>query len=556
MTETSDELLFVPLGGLGEIGMNLALYGFGRKGATKWLMVDCGVGFAGPELAGIDLVVPDTSFIEKMPQDLVGLVVTHAHEDHIGAILELWPRLGCKVYASRFAATLLEAKRAAEPNAPTVPVTIVAQGERVALAPFDVELVAVAHSIPESSALAIRTPLGTVIHSGDWKIDPEPGIGKPTDAKRLAEIGAEGVLAVVSDSTNILREGFSPSEGEVGRTLLRLMAEARGLVVVTTFASNVARMRAVATAAAAAGRVVVTVGRSMERVALVARECGYLDGIEEFRSAEALAHLDRDKMVVLATGSQGESRAAIARLSEGEHPLLTLARGDLVIFSSRTIPGNERDVGRIINNFIRGGVSVVTDRTALVHASGHPRRGEVAEYYAWTKPKIVVPAHGEELHLAEHAAFAKGLGIEHVLKARNGMVVKLAPGQPGSVAEVQSGRFCKDGTALLPVTDEALRVRKRLADSGIVTIALAVTSKGELAGVPDVMTAGMPARTRAGAAMDAVVDEALFQTFDGLPRSRRRDADVVSTAVEKAVRNAVASAWGKRPTVHVLVVEV
>ncbi len=556
MTETSDELLFVPLGGLGEIGMNLALYGFGRKGATKWLMVDCGIGFAGPELAGVDLVVPDTSFIERMPQDLVGLVVTHAHEDHIGAILDLWPRFGCKVYATRFAATLLEAKRVGEPNAPDVPVTIVAQGARLELAPFDVELVAVAHSIPESCALAIRTPLGTVIHSGDWKIDPDPGLGKETDAKRLAEIGAEGVLALVSDSTNILREGFSPSEGEVGRTLQKLVAEAPGLVVVTTFASNVARMRAVATAAAAAGRVVVAVGRSMERIASVARECGYLDGIDEFRSADALAHNDRDKMLVLATGSQGESRAAIARLSEGEHPLLTLARGDLVIFSSRTIPGNERDVGRIINNFIRAGVSVITDRTALVHASGHPRRGEVAEYYSWTKPRIVVPAHGEELHLAEHAAFAKGIGIEHVVKARNGTIVKLAPGQPGVVAEVQSGRFCKDGTALLPATDESLRVRKRLAESGIVTIALAVTAKGELAGVPDVMTAGMPARTRAGTTMDAVVDEALFQTFDGLPRQKRRDADVVSTAVEKAVRNAVASAWGKRPTVHVLVVEV
>jgi ribonuclease J len=556
MTEASDELFFVPLGGLGEIGMNLALYGFGRKGATKWLMVDCGIGFAGPDLAGIDLVVPDTTFIEKMPQDLVGLVVTHAHEDHIGAILELWPRLGCRVYATGFAAALLEAKRAGEPGAPDVPVTIVQQGTRLTLDLFEVEFVAVAHSIPEACALAIRTPLGTVIHSGDWKIDPEPGLGKQTDAKRLSEIGAEGVLALVSDSTNIMREGFSPSEGEVGRTLQRLVAEARGLVVITTFASNVARMRAVAEAAKAAGRVVVAVGRSMERVALVARECGYLDGVDDFYSGEAMAHKDRDKMVVLATGSQGESRAAIGRLSEGDHPLLALARGDLVIFSSRTIPGNERDVGRIINNFVRAGISVVTDRTALVHASGHPRRGEVAEYYSWTKPRIVVPAHGEDIHLAEHAAFATGLGIEQVVKARNGTIVKLAPGQPGIVAEVQTGRLCKDGTALLPVTDEALRVRKKLAESGIVTIALAVTAKGDLAGVPDVMTAGMPARTRAGATMDAVVDEALFRTFDGLPRQKRRDADVVSNALEKAVRNAVASAWGKRPTVHVLVVEV
>jgi ribonuclease J len=556
MTAAPDELLFVPLGGIGEIGMNLALYGFGPAGATKWLMVDCGMGFAGPELAGVDLVVPDTSFIEKLAANLVGLVATHSHEDHIGAILDLWPRLGCVVFATRFTAGMLESKRVGDPAAPDVPVTIVAQGARLALGPFDVELVAVAHSIPEACALAIRSPLGTVIHTGDWKIDPEPGLGKPTDSRRLAEIGAEGVLAVVSDSTNILRDGFSPSEGEVGRTLHKLVSEARGLVVITTFASNVARMRAVAAAAKAAGRVVVAVGRSMERVAAVARDCGYLDDVEEFLSPDAMAHHDRDKVVVLATGSQGESRAAIARISEGDHPLLTIARGDLVIFSSRTIPGNERDVGRIINNFIRGGVTVVTDRTALVHASGHPRRGEVAEYYGWTQPRIVVPAHGEDLHLAEHAAFAQGLGIAQVVKARNGTMVRLAPGQPGIVAEVPSGRLCKDGTALVLTTDEAIRVRKKLADSGIVTIALAVTAKGELAGVPDVMIAGMPARTRAGVAMDKVVDQALFQTFDGLSRQKRRDADVVSTALEKAVRNAVASAWGKRPTVHVLVVEV
>lgn len=556
MNDGHDELLFVPLGGLGEIGMNLALYGFGRKGRIKWLMVDCGVAFAGPDLAGVDLIVPDVSFIDKMRADLVGMVITHAHEDHIGAIADLWPRLGCGLHATPFAAGLLAAKRLSEPGAPEVPITVVPQGATVQIGPFGVEFIAMAHSIPESCALAIRTPLGTVVHSGDWKIDSEPGIGKPTDAKRLAAIGAEGVLALISDSTNILREGMSPSEGEVGKTLREIIAAASARVIVTTFASNVARVRAVAEAAAAAGRTVILVGRAMERVVAVARECGYLDGIPDFLSQDAFPHIPRDKVVVIATGSQGESRAAIARISLGEHPVVTLTPGDQVIFSSRTIPGNERDVGRIINHFIRSGIEIITDRNALVHASGHPRRGEVAQLYGWTKPKIAIPAHGEDIHLEEHAAFAGLQGVQHVVRARNGDIVQLAPGTPGIVGEAQSGRLCRDGNTLISAADETIKIRQKLAVSGIVTIAMAVTSKGDMAGVPDVMTAGVPARTRDGAAMDAIVDDALFQTFDHLPRQKRRDADVVSAAIEKAVRNAIAAAWGKRPSVHVLVVEV
>ena len=556
MNDGSDELVFVPLGGLGEIGMNLALYGFGRKGHIKWLMVDCGVAFAGPDVPGIDIVVPDISFIEKMRDDLVGLVITHAHEDHIGAVADLWPHLGCTLYATPFAASLLEAKRLAEPGAPDVPITVVAQGAALAIGPFDVEFIAMAHSIPESCALAIRTPLGTVLHSGDWKIDAAPGIGKLTDAKRLAAIGAEGVLALVSDSTNILREGLSPSEGEVAKTLHEIIGKASSRVVVTTFASNVARIRAVAEAAAAAGRSVVMAGRAMERVTAVARECGYLNGIGGFLTQEAFAHIPRDKVVLLATGSQGECRAAIARMSEGTHPVVSLNAGDQVIFSSRTIPGNEREVGRIINNLIRSGVEVITDRNALVHASGHPRRGEVAQLYGWVKPQIAIPAHGEDVHLAEHAAFARLQGAQHVIAARNGDIVVLAPGTPGIVGEAPSGRLYKDGNGFVAANDEAVGMRQKLAVSGIVTIAMAVTAKGDLAGVPDVMTAGIPARVRNGAAIDQIVDDALFQTFDNLPRPKRRDADVVSIAVEKAVRGAVAAAWGKRPVVNVLVVEV
>lgn len=556
MSDGSDELFFVPLGGLGEIGMNLALYGFGRKGHVKWLIVDCGVAFAGPELPGIDLIVPDISFIEKIRRDLAGLVITHAHEDHIGAVTDLWPQLSCRLYATRFAAALFEAKRLAEPSLPEIPVTVVSQGASIKIDPFDVEFISMAHSIPESSALAIRTRLGTVLHSGDWKIDPAPGLGKPTDARRLTTIGDEGVLALVCDSTNILREGASPSEADVAKTLREIIAQASGRVAVTTFASNVARIRAVAEAAAAAGRSILMVGRAMERVTAIARECGYLDGIDDFLTQDSFPHLPREKLVLLATGSQGEGRAAIARMSEGSHPVVSLTPGDTLIFSSRTIPGNEREVQKIINNFIRAGIEVITDRTALVHASGHPRRGEVAELYRWTRPQIAIPAHGENLHLAEHAAFARSQGVPHVIAAHNGDLVRLAPGLPSIIDEVPNGRYCKDGNSLLPATDEVLKTRQKLAFAGIVTIALAITAKGDLAGVPDVLADGLPARTYEGKAIDRIIDDALFQTFDQLPRPKRRDADLVSTAIERAVRNAVATAWGKRPLVRVLVVEV
>ena len=551
----ADELVFVPLGGLGEIGMNLALYGLGPRRRRKWLMVDCGLTFAEPERAGVEIIIPDPQFIDKIKRDLVGLVITHGHEDHIGALVDIGPKLECPIFATPFAGGLF-AMRMAEAALAELQIKTVLQGSRLALDPFDVEFIPVAHSIPESCALAIRTSCGTILHSGDWKIDPDPGLGKPTDSKRLIEIGNEGVLALVCDSTNILREGTSPSEGEVAKTLGAIIAAARGRVIVTTFASNVARIRAVSQAASAAGRKVVLVGRAMERVVAVARDGGYLEGIDEFLSPDSYSALDRDEVVLLATGSQGERRAAMARISEDDHQLVRLAPGDTVIFSSRTIPGNEREVQRIINNLVKQGAEVVTDRTALVHASGHPRRAEVAKFYEWIRPQIAIPAHGEELHLAEHARFAAQCGVAHVVKARNGDVVLLAPDGPAIIDEVPHGRLCRDGNALVRLDDEAIETRQRLAFAGIVTIALAVDAKGEMAGVPDVVLAGLPAKTRAGLALDEIVDAALFETFDALPRPQRRDANLVSTAIEKAVRGAVAAAWGKKPTVHVLVVEV
>ena len=550
------EFVFAPLGGLGEIGMNCALYGYGPAKARKWLMVDLGVAFAGDELPGVDLVMPDVGFIEKVKKDLAGIILTHAHEDHIGALAELWPSLGAQVYASPFAAGLAEARRLGEPGAPKVPFEIVKPGARVPIGPFDVEFVAVSHSIPESSALAIRTPAGLVVHTGDWKIDPTPVLGPPTDEARLMALGDEGVLALVCNSTNVLREGESPSERDVAAVLNDLVARAKGRVVVTTFASNVARLRSAAEAGLASGRQVCILGRAIERVVAVARECGMLNGVPPFLGMDMFERLPRDKVLALATGSQGEPRAALARMAEDEHPTAELSPGDTVIFSSRTIPGNEKAVGKLINAFATSGVEVVTDRNALVHVSGHPRRAELAKMYAWLRPKIAVPAHGEAVHLSEHAAFAKAQGVPQVLRAFDGDLVRFAPGDVASIGRVGRGKRLKDGEILLPAEQECVAQRRRLSFAGIVSIALALTPKGELAGDPDVMISGLPERTREGAAIDALIDAAIFETFEGLPRGKRRDPDFLSTAIERAVRNSVNAVWGKKPQVHALVVEV
>jgi len=555
MTE-QNELVFAPLGGLGEIGMNCALYGFGPAKRRKWLLVDVGVAFAGDDLPGVDLILPDVKFVEKIKKDLVGIIITHAHEDHIGALAELWPRLGVTVYATRFAAGLLEARRLNEPGAPKIPLEIVAQGAVVTIGPFEVEFIPVAHSIPESCALAIRTPVGLVVHTGDWKIDATPLVGRPTDEARLRALGDEGVLALVCDSTNVLREGESPSEADVARSLSALVGKASGRVVITTFASNVARLRAAAEAGLANGKQVMVIGRAMERVLAVARECGYLDGLPAFLGQDHFDRIPRSQVLALATGSQGEPRAALARIAEDEHPTATLAPGDIVVFSSRTIPGNEKAVGKIVNGLVAQGIEVVTDRTQLVHVSGHPRRAELAKMYAWLRPKIAIPAHGEAVHLSEHADFARAQGVSEVVRALNGDIVLLAAGEAGIVGQVDHGRLYKDGDILLPTGDDCIAQRRRLSFSGVVSIALALSPKGDLSGDPDVMIAGLPTRTRAGGGMDEVVDAAIFETFENLPRGKRRDADAVSTAIERAVRNAVNAVWGKKPAVHVLVVEV
>lgn len=556
MASQQQDLVFAPLGGVGEIGMNLSIYGVGDERRRTWMAVDLGVSFAAEEhLPGVDLILPDIRYLVEERKNLVGLVLTHAHEDHYGALIDLWPRLKVPIYATPFTAALLEAKCANEPGAPKIPVTIVGLGSRFNVGPFDIELVTMAHSIPESNALIIRTPGGTVLHTGDWKIDPTPILGDRTDEKKLRALGEEGCLALVGDSTNAVREGRSPSEADVAKTITELVKTARGRVAVTTFASNVARLRTVADAARATDREVVVIGRAMERVVQIARETGYLDGVQDFRPVDAYGYLPPNKVVALCTGSQGEPRAALSRIAEDQHPEVTFSHGDRVIYSARTIPGNEKAVGRVINLLIEQGIEVITDRTHLVHVSGHPRRAELEELIGWVKPKVVIPVHGEALHLHEHAALARRCGVREVLQCRNGDLVQLAP-QIRLIDEVPAGRLYKDGRILVEADSRTVADRKRLSFAGAVSVAIVITEKGEMVDDPSLDLMGIPDRDREGGSMHDAAHDAVIETFDSLSRNRRRDPDAVAEALRRAVRAAIAERWGKKPMcrVHVLTV--
>jgi len=552
-----NELVFAALGGIGEIGMNLSIYGFGDERRRQWIIVDCGVSFASEEhLPGVDLILPDIRYLIEERSNILALVLTHGHEDHMGALIDLWPRLKVPIYATRFTAALFEARRASEPGAPKIPIQVVPLGGHLQIGPFALDFISVAHSIPESNALAIRSPAGTVLHTGDWKIDPTPLIGGLTDVAKLAALGDAGVLALVGDSTNAVRDGRSPSEADVAKTLSELIRNAPRRVAVTTFASHVGRLRAVADAARAAEREVVVVGRAMERVVQVARETGYLDGVQEFRGIESYSYLPPEKVVALCTGSQGEPRAALARIAEEEHPDVALSRGDRVIFSARPIPGNEKAIARVMNGLVEQGIEVITDRTHLVHVSGHPRRDELRDMIGWVRPKILIPAHGEALHLAEHAALARRAGVPQVLLCRNGDLVRLALGNAEIIDQLPSGRLYKDGSLVIEAEARTIAARRRLSFSGIVSVAIAMTEKGALAGYPEVELIGLPETDAGGTALAEVARRAVEEGFEALPKPRRRDPNEVAESLRRAVRAAIAERWGKKPICHVHVIVV
>jgi len=552
-TAAGDELVFLALGGLGEIGMNAYLYGFGPEDQRRWLMVDCGITFPeGENDPGIDVILPDVRFIEENRGDLAGIVITHAHEDHIGAVIELWPRLKAPVYATPFTAGMLRSKLAEHGNGLEIPIHVVPLDSQFNVGPFSVELFSLTHSIPEMSALAIRTRLGTVFHTGDWKLDATPTIGVPADAARLARLGEEGVLALVVDSTNAFREGISPSEKDVAQSLVEIVKDAPKRVAVTTFSSNVARVKAIAEAARAAGRQLVVAGRALHRVIEVAIDTGYLPQGFRYLDQDQFTYLDRKDTVLLCTGSQGEPRAALARIAEEEHGEISLDKGDLVIFSSRTIPGNEKAVGRIQNNLARNGCEILTDNEALVHVSGHPRRDELRQMYRWMRPKIAVPMHGEPRHLKAQAELARDMGVATVFTLTDGEILRLTP-DPAVIDDAPVGRIFRDGRLLVPETEGPVRERRKLSVVGVIAVSLCVSRKGALLGEPQAVLDGVPAATADGDAMLDVVLDAVDGTLRSIPPHNRKNPETLAESVRRAVRAAVNQAWGKKPICKVLV---
>ena len=547
------DFVFLPLGGVGEIGMNLYLYGYGREGAREWLIVDMGVTFGSEAEPGIDVILPDISFIEEERHNIVGLLLTHAHEDHFGAVVDLWPAFtGIPVYATPFTAEMLKSKLSELGLVNGFPLQVIPLKDRRTIGPFDVELINMSHSIPEPSAVVIRTPLGAALHTGDWKLDDNPLTSAPTDAARLKALGNDGLSALICDSTNAIREGVSPSEADVAAVLSRLIREAPKRVAVTTFASNVARIGSVAEAARAAGRELVVVGRAMLRVIEAAQATGYLDPNLRFHDETVFDRLPPRKVVALCTGSQGESRAAMARIAQGEHPNVELEEGDQVIFSSRTIPGNEKAVSRVQNGLSDLGVEVITDQDAPVHVSGHPRRGELEQLYGWVKPSTAIPMHGEGRHLEAHARLAEKLGVKTVVRARNGAMVRLLPGPAKIIDDVPAGRLYRDGMVITRADHGQVRERRKLSFVGSVAVSVVLSTKGVLLAEPEIALTGLPLADREGTPFAEIARDAVIGTIDSIPRPKRKDRALVSDAVRRSVRAAVNQAWGKKPMCSVL----
>lgn len=544
-----DRLVFVPLGGTGEIGMNLNAYGY--KG--KWLIVDIGVTFGDESIPGVDVVMPDHLFLEEQADDLVGIVITHAHEDHIGALAYLWPDLRCPVYCTAFAASFLEGKLKEERLEDEVPVTIVQQGSQVQIGPFGVEFVAMTHSIPQANMLAITTEFGTVVHTGDWKIDPQPLVGRDCDLDRLRTIGDSGVLACISDSTNVLNPGHSGSEGAVRDSLIEEISRYHGRIAVSCFASNVARLDTLVHAARANGRQVCLVGRSLWRIVDVCRKSGLIEEWGTLLEAEEAANLRDHEVLYVCTGSQGEPRAAMARIAWDSHPYVKLGKGDVVLFSSRVIPGNEKSIFKLQNQLVRLGVEVVTDRDAFIHVSGHPGKEEVGELYDLIRPQAVIPVHGEARHLQEHADFALTKGAEDALVIRDGQVIELAPNGPRPIAEVPIGRLTIEGERIVPLDSPVLRDRKKMIINGSAVVTVVLDDDGHVLGNPLVTTHGLfvPENDN-GEEIDLAEDVRV--SIERLEKRARWDDDGVRDLVRRVIRRAFNSDQGRKPVTDVHIV--
>lgn len=542
-----NELIFLALGGSGEIGMNVNLYG--TQG--KWVMVDCGMTFGDPYYPGIELVLPDLEFIEDRRDDLLGIVLTHGHEDHIGALPYLAGDLGVPLYATPFTAGLIRRKLEEAGLAGEIELNIIPREHGTfELGPFSFDYVPLAHSIPEGNAVLIGTPYGNIFHTGDWKLDEDPQLGAPSTEQELRAIGDKGVLALVCDSTNVFNESASGSEGIVREELDAVIGEATGRVLVTTFASNAARLKTLGAVAQDCGRTLCVAGRSLDRIIENAQETGYLKDFPETVDFDTAMKLPRDKVMIIATGGQGEARAALARVAEDNHPI-RLTAGDTVVFSSKQIPGNELAIGRIQNLLAEKGVTMVTDRQADIHVSGHPGRPELASMYEWIRPEILVPVHGEMRHMAEQARFGAARGVPHTIVQQNGDVVRLAPDGPEITGHERAGRLVLDGDVILPADGETMNERRRIGYRGLIAVTIALDAKGKLRGSPVVTLAGIPVEDE----RDECVDDLIAAASDVVGRGKK-SGEALREAVRLAVRRCATEWTGKKPVVQVSVIEV
>ncbi|MBM3566381.1 MAG: ribonuclease J [Alphaproteobacteria bacterium] len=555
MSQNRSELVFVALGGAGEIGMNLNLYGYGAPpDRHQWLMVDLGVTFGDGSIPGIEVITPDPAFIEERRKNLLGLVLTHAHEDHLGAVPYLWERLRCPIWATPFTVSVLTRKLREAGLDGQVTIHTVPLGGRVKIGPFDIELVTVTHSIPEPNALAIRTPLGLVVHTGDWKFDPAPVVGPVSDEAALRRLGDEKPLAIVCDSTNVFTPGVSGSEADLEGTLTELIRAARGRVAVACFASNIARLETIAKAAAACGRDTVLAGRSLRRMDDAARENGYLADTPAFLDEDDAGWLPRDRAVIICTGSQGEPRAALARIAADDHPRIRLEEGDTVIFSSRVIPGNEIAIGKLQNDLVRNGVEIITWRDHHVHVSGHPAQDELMRMYQLVRPEIAIPVHGELRHMLKHAELARACQVPKTMVSENGGIIRLAPDGPKIVAEAPVGRLGVDGNRLVPLDGALVRDRNRAIYNGSAVVTVAMDRRGRIQGDVQVSTLGVMEAGDEDAL--GVVTETIEEVLATMPQAQRNDDAEVKEALRIAVRRVFRDRFDKRPVTSIHLVRV
>lgn len=548
-----DELFFIPLGGVSEIGMNLAVYGYGTPENKQYIIVDMGVSFADEEFPGANLIMPDISFLEEEAINIKAMIITHGHEDHYGAVAELWEKLKVPIYCTAFTSRLLRSKFSDSFDFESLPVHEFKPGDKFSLGSFKIDTIQVNHSIPEAVALAIKTPLGTVVHTGDWKIDPTPALNDITDIEKFKKVGASGVLALICDSTNAMVESTNETEFEVQETLSEIIARSNTRIAITSFSSNIGRIKSIIEAAKLNNRKILLMGRSIKRSVSIAVELGYIEDEDIFISEQEFATTPRDKIVIILTGSQGEPRAALAKIANKEIKTIEFAKGDIVVYSSRMIPGNEKKVLSVQNALVNQGIKLITNFDAKVHVSGHAKRNELRQMYNWVKPQILVPVHGQPMHLAAQAELGHEAKIPQIASLKDGDVLKLAPGTASIVDTVPVGKLFKDGKLLGDEMELGINIRKRLSYAGNITVSLLFTKQLSLIGAPRLAIYGVPAYDSEGYYISDLTSEAIEDYLEELPIKLKKDRDIVQKGCVRAIQRLFDDIWGKRPMISVII---